>query len=308
MPLTPETQAILQARAGAPALHTLPLAEARAASAAGRIQPQTPEPVARIEDLSLPGPAGEIPVRLYSPAPDAQLPALVYFHGGGWVFGDLDSHDPLCRALANRAHAVIVSVHYRRAPEHKYPAAADDAYAAARWLSEHGAALGADPARIALGGDSAGGNLSAAASLMARDRGAPELRGQVLIYPVTNLDFGTESYRLNGGGSVGLSEAGMRWFWRCYVRTPAEGFEPYASPLRADTLAGLPPALIITAEYDALCDEGGRYADRLEHAGVPTERTRYEGVIHGFVGQFSAVPEGSRAVDQIAAFLRRRLA
>ena len=308
MPITAEVQEILKLRAAAPAMHTLSVEEARIASAAGRIQPDPPEPVARIEDFAIPGPAGDIPVRLYSPDPDTQLPAVVYYHGGGWVVGDLDSHDPLCRALANRANVVVLSVHYRLAPEHKYPAAADDSYAAAQWVSEHGAEIGADGSRIVVCGDSAGGNLSAVVSLMARDRGGPGLRGQVLIYPVTNLDFGTDSYRDNGDGSKGLSEDGMRWFWQHYVRTQSEGFEPYASPLRADTIADLPPALVITAEHDPLRDEGELYADRLERGGVTTQLTRYDGVIHGFVGMFAAVPEGNTAVNQIAEFLKETLA
>jgi acetyl esterase len=308
MPITAEVQEILKLRAAAPAMHTLSVEEARISSAAARIQPDPPEPVARIEDFTIPGPAGDIPVRLYSPDPDTQLPVLVYYHGGGWVIGDLDSHDPLCRTLANRANVVVLSVHYRLAPEHKYPAAADDSYAAAQWVSEHGAEIGADGSRIVVCGDSAGGNLSAVVSLMARDRGGPGLRGQVLIYPVTNLDFGTDSYRDNGDGSKGLSEDGMRWFWQHYVRTQSEGFEPYASPLRADTIADLPPALVITAEYDALRDEGELYADRLERGGVTTQLTRYDGVIHGFVGMFAAVPEGNTAVNQIAEFLKETLA
>ena len=307
MPLTEEAKAALALRAGAPPLHTLLVAEARAASAAARAKPANPEPVARVEDLSIPGPAGGIPARLYSPRLDDPLPAIVYFHGGGWVLGDLDSHDPLCRALANRADAAVLSVDYRLAPEHKYPAAAEDAYAAALWLAEHGADQGIDPTRIALAGDSAGGNLAAVASLIARDRGAPPLRAQVLIYPVTNCDFDVESYRVNGDGSVGLSEEGMRWFWRCYTRTPAQAAEPYASPLRADTLLNLPPALVITAEYDPLRDEGEAYAARLERSGVPTELIRYDGVIHGFVGQFAAFPEGRAAVGKVADFLGRTL-
>ena len=304
MPLTAEAQAALKLRANAPPLHTLSVEQARAASAAARVKPEVQESVAWVEDLSIPGPGGDIPVRLYSPNPDAQLPTLVYFHGGGWVLGDLDSHDPLCRALANRAEAVVVSVDYRLAPEHKYPAAAEDAYAAALWLAEHGVEWGADPTRIAVAGDSAGGNLAAVATLMARDRGAPPLRAQALIYPVTNCDFGVESYRLNGDGSVGLSEDAMRWFWRCYTRSPAEAAEPYASPLRADTLLGLPPALVITAEHDPLRDEGEAYAARLERSGVPAELVRYDGVIHGFVGQLAAFPEGDAAADRIAQFLR----
>lgn len=308
MPLTTEARAALAAREGAPPLHTLSVAEARAASAASRVKPETPEPVARVEDLSIPGPAGEIPVRLYSPDPREQLPTVVYFHGGGWVLGDLDSHDPLCRALANRAGAAVVSVDYRLAPEHKYPAAAEDAYAVALWLNQHATEWGADPTRIAVCGDSAGGNLAAVAALMARDRGGPELRAQALIYPVTNCDFEVESYRANGDGSMELSEDGMRWFWRCYTRSPAEAAEPYASPLRADTLIGLPPALVITADYDPLRDEGEAYAARLERSGVPTELVRYDGVIHGFVGQLAAFPEGRQAVDRIAAFLREAFA
>ena len=308
MPLTTEARAALAAREGAPPLHTLSVAEARAASAASRVKPETPEPVARVEDLGIPGPAGEIPVRLYSPGPDEQLPTVVYFHGGGWVLGDLDSHDPLCRALAKRAGAAVVSVDYRLAPEHKYPAAAEDAYTAVLWLNQHAAEWGADPTRIAVCGDSAGGNLSAVVSQMARDRGGPELRAQVLIYPVTNCDFEVESYRANGDGSMGLSEDGMRWFWRCYTRSPAEAAEPYASPLRADTLIGLPPALVITAEYDALRDEGEAYAARLDRSGVSTELVRYDGVIHGFVGQLATFPEGRQAVDRIAAFLREAFA
>ena len=308
MPLTAEAQAALKLRANAPPLHTLSVEQARAASAAARVKPEAQELVARVEDLSIPGPTGDIPVRLYSPNPDAQLPTLVYFHGGGWVLGDLDSHDPLCRALANRAQAAVVSVDYRLAPEHRYPAAAEDAYAAALWLAEHGADWGADPTRIAVVGDSAGGNLAAVAALMARDHGAPPLRAQALIYPVTNCDFGVESYRLNGDGSVGLSEDAMRWFWRCYTRSPAEAAEPYASPLRADTLLGLPPALVITAEYDPLRDEGEAYAARLERSGVPAELVRYDGVIHGFVGQLAAFSEGDAAADRIAQFLRRVMA
>ena len=307
MPLTAETQAILKLREGAPALHTLSAAEARAASAALRPQGE-PEPVHHVSDMSIPGPDGEIPVRLYTVFSETPLPTIVYYHGGGWVIGDLDSHDAVCRALANRVGCAVVSVDYRLAPEHRYPAAAEDAYAAAQWVAQQSAAhaqsVGADTALVAVAGDSAGGNLAAVVAQMARDRGGPDLAAQVLIYPVTDCDFSTDSYRDNGRGDVGLSEDGMRWFWDCYLNSPDDGSQAYASPMRADDLSGLPRALTVTAEFDPLRDEGEAYAAQLQAAGVASTCTRYDGVIHGFVSAFQAVPEGSQALDQIAAELR----
>ena len=309
MPLTAETQAILKLREGLTPSHELTPAEARAQMAAMRA-PAAPEAVAQVHEMVIPGPAGDIPARGYLPTDDPRsLPTIVYFHGGGWVVGDLDSHDPVCRALANRIPASILSVDYRLAPEATYPAAAEDCYAAVEWIAGMYAQQGAPSGRIAVAGDSAGGNLAAVVSQMARDRGGPEIAAQILIYPVTDCNFGTESYQSNGSGEYGLSEAGMRWYWDLYLSGEAGGdqakaTEPYASPLQAEDLSGLPQALTITAEYDALRDEGEAYAAALAAAGVRSSCTRYDGVIHGFVSAFAAVPEGNQALDQIAAELR----
>jgi acetyl esterase len=237
--------------------------------------------LAEVEDRRIPGAAGEIGVRVYRPEGRAPLPALVYFHGGGWVIGSLETHDGACRELANRVGCVVVSVDYRLAPESRYPAAAEDCYAATKWVAGNAQALGVDPARIGIGGDSAGGNLTAVVALMARDRGGPALRHQLLIYPVTDADFGRPSYRENAEGYL-LTTKAMEWFWGHYVPDPAQRAEPYAAPLRAKDLAGLPPAFVITAEYDPLRDEGEAYAKRLQQAGVPTRLQRYDGAIHGF--------------------------
>ncbi len=304
MPVTAETQAILNMRAGAPAFHEMSPQEARVASAALRPQVGEPEPVAQVHEMTVPGPSGDVPARGYLPNDDPRdLPTIVYFHGGGWVIGDLDSHDAVCRAICNRAGMSVLSVDYRLAPEATYPAAAEDCYAALEWIASMYAHQG-QPPRLAVAGDSAGGNLAAVVSQMARDRGGPEIAAQILIYPVTDYNFATESYRVNGGGEYGLSEAGMRWFWDLYLNDASEGAQPYASPLQASDLLNLPRALTITAEYDALRDEGETYAAALAAAGVPSSCTRYDGVIHGFVSAFQVVPEGGQALDQIAAELR----
>ncbi len=305
MPLTSETKAILEMRAGAPAFHELTPAEAREAMAAMRPQGVPQEPVAQVHEMVVPGPAGDVPARGYLPNDDPRdLPTVVYFHGGGWVIGDLDSHDAVCRALCNRAGMSVLSVDYRLAPEARYPAAAEDAYAAVAWINSMYDQQGGRADRIAVAGDSAGGNLAAVVAQMARGRGGPQIDAQILIYPVTDFDFSTESYRENGRGDVGLSEAGMRWFWDLYLNDESEGAQPYASPLRASDLSNLPRSLTITAEYDPLRDEGEAYAAALAAAGVQSSCTRYDGVIHGFVSAFQAVPEGGQALDQIAAELR----
>jgi acetyl esterase len=309
MPLDPQARFLLDqlAARGGPALHELTPAQAREAFEAMRV-PLPGEPVAELRDLRVRGPAGEIPARLYRPegAP-ARAPALVYFHGGGWVIGSLDTHDSLCKALANRSGACVVSVDYRLAPEHGWPAAAEDCYAATCHVAEEGAALGIDGARLAVGGDSAGGNLAAVVALLARDRGAPRLRHQVLIYPVTDHDFETASYRENGEGYF-LTTAMMRWFWDHYVADASRRADPSASPLRAEKLAGLPPATVLTAEYDPLRDEGEAYAARLREAGVPVTCTRYAGQIHGFVSLLDLIDDGRRAAGEIGAALRSALA
>jgi acetyl esterase len=309
MPLDPQAKFVidqLTAQGGLAVEDSTP-AEARKAFDSMRM-PLPGEPVARVENRTIPGPGGALPVRVYTPeAVRPPAPAVVYFHGGGWVIGSPDTHDNLCRALANRARAVVVSVDYRLAPEHRFPAAAEDCYAAAGWVADHAAEIGADGARIAVAGDSAGGNLAAVVALMARNLGGPALRQQTLIYPVTNADFETPSYRDNAEGYM-LTRDAMRWFWDHYVPDRARRSDPYASPLRAEKFGELPPALVVTAEYDPLRDEGEAYAARLAEAGVPSQLSRYDGQIHGFVSMFELLDAGKRAVEQIGSSLRTALA
>ena len=250
------------------------------------------------------GPAGDIPLRVYAPAGDGPFPVLMYIHGGGWVVCSLDTHDRECRTLAYRAGCLVVSVDYRLAPEHKFPAAADDCMTALRWVLGHAAKLGGDAGRIAIGGDSAGGNLTAVTVMLARDEGLGPIAGQLLIYPVTDhYEPGTPSYREYADG-YGLTRDSMIWFWDHYLSEPGQAADWRATPLRAEDLRGLPPAFVLTAECDVLRDEGERYAERLRAAGVPTRLKRYNGMIHGFVNM-SAVLDGGRAgLADAAAWLR----
>jgi acetyl esterase/lipase len=308
MPLDPQVELALQALAaqGMPRLSELEPAEARRAFEE-MLPPVPGETVTRVEDRRLPGPEGEIAVRIYAPEGARGGPAIAYFHGGGWVIGSRETHDALCRSLANRSGCTVVSVDYRLAPESRFPAAAEDCYAAARWVAEKGAEIGVDGARLAVAGDSAGGNLAAVTALMARDRGGPALRFQLLVYPVTDCDFDRPSYRENAEGYL-LERADMQWFWDHYVPDRGERTHPYASPLRAESLADLPPALVMTAGYDPLRDEGAAYAERLRADGVVVEHARYDGMIHGFVQLVQFFDESRRAVDRAAAALRNALA
>ena len=268
--------------AGFPPVHTMTGAQARKVIRSRFVPAVDPEPVGAVTDGSIPGLGGEIRSRTYRPADAAGvLPVLVYAHGGGFVFCDLDSHDGLCRNLANRIGAVVVSVGYRLAPENPWPAGAEDVYAALCWVADHTDALGADPQRIAVGGDSAGGNLAAVTTLMARDRGGPALAAQLLLYPVIAADFDTESYRLFGEGYYNPKPA-LQWYWDQYVPSEGDREDPYASPLHAD-LRGLPPAVLVIAGHDPLRDEGIAYADALEAMGVVTKRCLFDGGIHGFI-------------------------
>ena len=269
--------------------------------------PANPTPVGRVEDRRIPGPAGEIPVRIYTPEGGGPFPLVAFFHGGGFVLCSLETHDELCRAMCRDAGAVVVSVDYRLAPEAKYPAAADDCYAATVWCAAHAAELGADPARLAVAGDSAGGNLAAVTALRARDLRAPQIRHQVLIYPVTQSECDTPSYRENAQG-YGLTVEAMRWFWAHYLESPAQGREPYASPAHAGNFAGLPPATVITAQYDPLRDEGEDYAAQLRAAGVPVLLKRYDGMIHGFVSMADMLDDGRAAQLLVAEQLKAAFA
>ncbi len=265
------------------------------------------DPVASEETRSVPGPHGPVPVRIYTPAGDGPLPALVYIHGGGWVLGDLQMTDAICRTVANRAGCVVVSVDYRLSPEYKFPIPLDDCYAAFTWVAENAASIGVDPSRIAIGGDSAGGNLSAAITLRARDEDGPAIVFQLLVYPVTNHDFGTGSYEVNRDGYL-LTKDMMVWFWDHYLNDASDSDNPLVSPLRAKDLEGLPPAFVLTAEFDPLRDEGEAYAARLAEAGVPVSHVRYDGLIHGFWPMLAVIPAATTAADEASAALRTAFA
>ncbi|WP_124713669.1 alpha/beta hydrolase [Mycolicibacterium nivoides] len=282
MTLDPQIAGLIEALdSGFPPVHTMTGAQARAAIHSRFVANPQPEPVASVADHQVPVDNGRIDVRVYRPDASEPLPLLVYAHGGGFVFCDLDSHDGLCRNLANLVPAVVVSVDYRLAPEHRWPTAAEDLYAATRWAVDHAADFGADPSRVVVGGDSAGGNLAAVTTLMARDRGGPNLAAQLLLYPVISAVFDTDSYRLFGRGFYNPRPA-LQWYWDQYVPQVGDRQNPYASPLHGD-LHGLPPAVVILAGHDPLRDEGIAYADALEAAGVPVSRRPFEGGIHGFM-------------------------
>lgn len=307
MPLDPQAQAVMEQAAalGFPPAHTVSPAQARANNKA---RPRAPGPaVARIEDRRIPGPDTEIPIRIYTPEGNGPFPALAWFHGGGWVVGDLESADATARHLTLGSNCVVVSVDYRLAPEAKFPGPAEDCYAATRWVAQNAASINVDPGKIAVGGDSAGGNLAAAISLMARDRVGPPLAFQLLVYPVTDRDFSTESYVQNAEGYQ-LTRDTMIWYWDHYLKSDADAANPYAAPLQAQSLRGLPPALVITAEYDPLRDEGEAYAHRLEAAGVNTACLRYDGMIHGFFAMSAAVDKGKQAVAWATAALKAAFA
>jgi acetyl esterase len=242
-------------------------------------------------------------VRIYIPAGCGPFPVLVWFHGGGWVVGDLETADGTARRLTAQAGCVVVSVDYRLAPEARFPAAPEDCYAAAQWVAGNAESINADPGRIAVGGDSSGGNLAAVVSLMARDRGGPSLAFQLLVYPVTARDFDTGSYQQNGEGFALTTDA-MKWYWDLYLRDDADASDQHAAPLLAKDLSGLPPALVITAEFDPLRDEGEAYARRLQAAGVTATQSRYDGMIHGFFGMPAFLDQGRRAVAEASAALK----
>ncbi|MEV5013569.1 alpha/beta hydrolase [Streptomyces sp. NPDC053780] len=310
MPFDPQLQALYDRRAehGVRPLYTMTLQEARAADLADvQGAAGTPEPVREVHDLSFDGPDGPLPLRVYRPSGEGPLPVLVYFFGGGWTLGSLDTSDALCRHLANSAGCLVVAVGYRLAPEHKFPAAPRDCFAGLRWAAEHAGRFGGDASRLAVAGDSAGGNLAAAVTLMARDEGGPDLVTQVLVYPNTDYLADTPSRRENTDPLL-FNDKSVHWYWDNYLATPRDGTHPLASPLRAPDHSGLPPALVITAEYDPLRDEGESYAARLRASGVPVESTRYPGLAHGFFTMSGTLDAARRAVGQVAAHLRTAFA
>lgn len=295
MPVDPQLQPLLDllANSGAPSITDLEADAARALMAAMPSMARVVE-IDAIADRTIAADGHDIPIRVYTPPGEGPFPILVWFHGGGWVLGSIEQSDPVARALCKGAGCVTVSVEYRLAPEHPFPAGLDDCMAALRWTVEHAAELGGDGSRVAVGGDSAGGNLAAAACLVARDEGGPDLCFQLLVYPVTDFDTTTRSMVDNAEGFMLTTEA-MQWFYDHYTQ-PSQRGEPLAAPLRAPDLAGLPPALVITAEFDPLRDEGEAYGRRLAEAGVPTTVSRYDGMIHGFLGMTRYL-DGARAAD-----------
>jgi len=307
--LAPEMRAILEGMAaqGVPPLESLPVPQARQAAHGLAGLAGEPEP-ARVQNRKIVGRGGDIPIRIYTPEKDGPLPGVVYLHGGGWVICDLDTHDNVCRAIANRAGAVVVAVDYRLAPEHKFPAALEDCLDATRWVAANAAELGIDPHRLAVAGDSAGANMATVIATKARDAKGPAVALQVLVYPVTNLSAADTSSQREFAEDHFLTRSAMDWFLDQYFSPDTDRTDPDISPMFITDLRGLPPALIITAECDPLRDEGEDYAKRLQESGVPVMLTRYDGMIHPFLNFLGASPVAQKAVDQIAGGIRNMTA
>lgn len=308
MQLDPQAQALLNQMAAddAPARN---ITEARKGYLAVRTLAGSPEPVNKIEERQIPEPAGNIPVRLYTPRDGKDLAVLVYFHGGGFTVGDLDTHDAPLRALANRSGCIIISVAYRLAPEHPFPAAPEDCYTVTKWVAENAEEIGADKTRIAVGGDSAGGNLAAVVCLMARDRGGPAIGYQVLLYPDTDLTESSGSWlEFADTNKPIVTRAGKLASIAMYVPEGVDVKNPYVSPLYAQDLSKLPAALVVTGEFDPQRDEGEAYAARLKQAGVAVKATRYDGMIHGFFQMAGVLDAGKAVIAETAATLKEAIA
>jgi acetyl esterase len=312
MPLDPGAQQVIDLikSVGRPPYETVGHEEARRLYLDARrvLQPE-PMPVGEVKELTATGPAGPIAIRLYraQPAKAGEMqPALIYFHGGGWVIGNLDSHDGVCRSLANHAGCTVLSVDYRLAPEHKFPAAVEDTIAATEWIAQHAASLGIDRGRLAVGGDSAGGNLAAVVAVHARDRGTPRLRFQLLIYPACDMSMIHGSIA-EFAEQLPLTRSTLKWFIDLYLRAATDAADWRASPLKAGNLKGLPPAYVLTAGYDPLRDEGEAFAAALRAAGVPVEAKRYPGQIHGFLTMGKFIPESATALQQLGSALKQAL-
>jgi acetyl esterase len=308
--LDPDAAAVFKAfqEAGRPPYETVSPAEARELYLKGRVvsNPEPPE-LAAVEALIIPSPAGSIPARIYTPTKLSKAgglaPALVFFHGGGWVIGDLDSHDVVCRKLAHEGELLVVSVDYRLAPEHKFPAATDDAIAATKWVAENAKQLGIDASRLTVGGDSAGGNLAAVVAIAARDGNGPAIAGQLLIYPATDFAMTHPSHR-EPETSILLTHSVIKWFRDHYLNDAADVHDWRASPARATTLVGLPPAYVLTAGADPLRDEGDEYAQRLKQAGVAVTSRHFPGQFHGFFTMGKLLQQANIAATEIAVWLK----
>ncbi len=289
-------------------LYELSLAQARADDLASiQASGGAVVPVGETRELTLPGPAGDLAARLYRPSGEGPFPVLLYLFGGGWTLGTLDTCDGVCRQICADTSCMVMSVQYRRAPEHTFPAAPEDCYAAISWLAENAASLGGDPLRLGVGGDSSGGNLTAAVTQMARERGGPSLRCQVLVYPNTDYRADTPSRREIDDPAM-FNRHSVDWYWGHYLADPEDGDNPFASPLRAKSLSDLPPALVISAEYDPLRDEAEAYAHRMREDGVRVELTRYDGMTHGFFTMSGVLDDARTALRQVSEFLRTEFA
>jgi acetyl esterase len=287
-----------------PQLYTQTLAEARAADLASiRAAGGSVEPVHQVENIAT---DSGLPLRVYRPDLTGPLPTLVYFFGGGWTLGSIETADGISRKLANAVPCQVIAVGYRLAPEHPFPTAVHDCFGAVQWISAHADELQVDPERLAVGGDSAGGNLTAAVTLLARDNDGPALAGQLLVYPNTLYGSDTASMR-EGTDPYLFNNTSVGWYWKHYLTDPADGQNPLASPLLAASHAGLPPALVITAEYDPLRDEGEYYAEKLQAAGVPATVSRYDGMVHGFFAMSGILDGGRKAMTEAADWLRQTL-
>jgi acetyl esterase len=312
MPVTldPDAAVIFKAfqEAGRPPYESVSPAEARELYLKGRLvtNPEPPE-LKSVQPLSIPSPTGSVPARVYMPMKlrqaDGLAPCLVFFHGGGWVIGDLDSHDVVCRTLADEGQLIVIAIDYRRAPEHKFPAAVDDAITATKWIAGHAKQLGIDASRLTVGGDSAGGNLAAVVAISARDGNGPAIAGQVLIYPATDFAMTHPSHR-EPETSVLLTHTVIRWFRDHYLKGPSDIDDWRASPARASTLAGLPPTYVLTAGADPLRDEGDDYARRLKEAGVPVTYRTFPGQFHGFFTMGKLLQQANLAAAEIGAWLK----
>ena len=299
MPLDPQAKIVLEQRAAAnlPANDTISPAQARVHS---RLSPPTVGPkVTKEEDKLVTGSDGKLTARIFTPEGVGPFPVLVWFHGGGWVIGDLDRSDGVCRSMCGDANCIVISVDYRLAPETKFPGPVEDCYAATKWAYENASSLNGDPDKILVGGDSAGGNLAATVSIMAKDRKTPKIIFQVLVYPVITKDFTTQSYKDNGE-SYGLTKGTMIWFWDQYLKNESDADNPYAAPIKNKNPEGLPEAFLLTAEYDPLKDEGEAYAKFLNQHSVKTEYICYEGMIHGFFGMIDDLDASKQAISDVA--------
>jgi acetyl esterase len=304
--VAPEIRTVLEfiAAQGGPPMETLPPTEARRVAYGFTQLAGEPEPVARIENRRIPGRAGEIPIRIYTPEGDGPFPGALYFHGGGWMICDLETHDNICRSIAKRAGAVVVAVDYRLAPEHKFPAALQDCEDATRWVADNAASLRIDPRRLAVTGDSAGANMATVIAAKSRDAKGPAIALQVLVYPVTDLTSQETVSHKEFGEDHFLTGSVMKWFLANFLAKPEDARNPDVSPAFIANHRGMPPALVITAECDPLRDEGEAYAKRLQDSGISVVLTRYDGMIHPFLNMLGVSQGAQKAIDQIAAAIR----